>query len=137
MAITEQDAKRAESRMESVRAGGFAVAARYDRRRSRVVVKLNTGVELAFPAALAEGLRGASADSLSDVEISPSGLGLHWPKLDADLYIPALIQGKFGSRRWMAQELGAKGGRARTSAKSVAARLNGRKGGRPKKVAVG
>jgi hypothetical protein len=26
--------------------------------------------------------------------------GLHWPKLDADLYIPALMQGVFGSRRW-------------------------------------
>ena len=28
----------------------FAVAARYDRRRDRIVVRLNTGVELAFPA---------------------------------------------------------------------------------------
>jgi hypothetical protein len=26
---------------------------------------------------------------------------LHWPKLDADLYAPALLQGIFGSRKWM------------------------------------
>ena len=137
MAITEQELRRAEERMEAARAGGFAVAAQYDRRRSRVVVKLSTGVELAFPAALAEGLRGATEDALSAVEISPSGLGLHWPKLDADLYVPALMQGVFGSRRWMAQELGARGGSARSSAKSDAARANGRKGGRPKKLAAG
>jgi hypothetical protein len=135
MAITEQDMKRAEERMESARGGGYAVAARYDRRRSRVVVKLNTGVELTFPTELAEGLRGAPDEALAKVEISPGGLGLHWPKLDTDLYVPAMIQGVFGNRRWMARELGSKGGSARSVAKSAAARLNGRKGGRPRKAA--
>jgi hypothetical protein len=125
MAIIEQELKRAEERMETARSGGHAVTARFDRRRGRIVVKLNTGVELAFPAELAE------------VEITPSGLGLHWPKLDADLYVPALMQGVFGSRRWMAQELGARGGSARSSAKSDAARANGRRGGRPKRLATG
>jgi hypothetical protein len=137
MGVTEQEVKRAEERMEATRAAGHAIAARYDRRRGRVVVELNTGVELAFPAELAEGLRGGSPDALAKVEISPSGLGLHWPELDADLYVPALLQGVFGSRRWMAQELGARGGRTRTSAKSAAARANGRKGGRPKTLAAG
>jgi hypothetical protein len=59
-------------------------------------------------------------------------LGLHWPKLDTDLYVPALLQGVFGSKQWMAQQLGAQGGRSRTAAKVAAARANGRKGGRPK-----
>ena len=99
MAITEQELRRAEERMEASRAAGYALAARYDRRRSRVVVKLSTGVELAFPTELAEGLRGAAEDALANIEISPSGLGLHWPKLDADLYVPALMKGVFGTRR--------------------------------------
>ena len=137
MAISEQEVVKAEQRMAALREGGYAIAARYDRHRSRVVVKLSTGVELAFPAELAQGLRGASDDALAEIEISPSGLGLRWPKLDADLYVPALVQGVFGTRRWMAQELGAKGGRARSADKSTAARLNGRKGGRPKKLAAG
>jgi len=136
MAITDQDMKQAERQMASVREGGYAVAARYDRRRSRVVVALNTGVELAFPTRLAEGLAGASHENLADIEISPAGLGLHWPRLDADLYVPALLQGVFGSKSWMARELGAKGGRSRTVAKIAASRENGRKGGRPKKTAV-
>jgi hypothetical protein len=135
MAITEAELKQAEARTAAAREAGHAVSARYDRRRSRVVVTLNTGVELAFPTRLAEGLADASPDDLSDIEISPAGLGLHWPRLDADLYVPALLQGVFGSKSWMARQLGAHGGRSRTAAKVAAARENGRKGGRPRRVA--
>ena len=138
MAITERDLAKAEKRMAAKREAGHAVSARYDRRRSRVVVALNTGVELTFPTQLAEGLADASPDSLAEIEISPAGLGLHWPRLDADLYVPALLQGVFGSKRWMARQLGAEGGRSRTAAKVAASRENGRKGGRPRKtVAAG
>ncbi len=136
MAITERDLELAEARMTEARAAGHAVSARYDRRRSRVVVTLNTGLELAFPTRLAEGLADASADSLADIEISPAGLGLHWPQLDADLYVPGLLQGVFGSKKWIARQLGAEGGKARTAAKVAAARENGRKGGRPRKAAL-
>lgn len=133
MAITERDLAKAEKRMAAKREAGHAVSARYDRRRSRVVVALNTGVELTFPTQLTEGLADASPDSLAEIEISPAGLGLHWPRLDADLYVPALLQGVFGSKRWMARQLGAEGGRSRTAAKIAASRENGRKGGRPRK----
>jgi hypothetical protein len=121
--------------MSGQREAGYAVSARYDRRRSRIVIGLNTGVEMTFPTRLAEGLAGAPPDSLAQIEISAAGLGLHWPLLDADLYVPALLQGVFGSKNWMARQLGAQGGRARTAAKVAASRTNGAKGGRPKKVA--
>jgi hypothetical protein len=134
MAVTERELEQAEKRTAALRDVGYAVSARYDRRRSRVVVGLNTGVEFAFPAKLAEGRSGASPESLSEIEISPAGLGLHWPRLDADLNVPALLQGVFGSKHWMARQLGAEGGRSRTAAKIAAARANGRKGGRPRKA---
>jgi hypothetical protein len=135
MGITESELAHAQERMEAQREAGHAVSARYDRRRGRVIIVLNTGIELAFPTRLAEGLAGASHDSLAEIEISPAGLGLHWPRLDADLYVPGLLQGVFGSKSWMARHLGAQGGRARTAAKVAASRNNGRKGGRPKKAA--
>ena len=135
MAIAERELEQAEERVATLRDVGHAVAARYDRRRSRVVVALNTGVELTFSARLAEGLANASPDDLADVEISPAGLGLHWPKLDADLYVPALLQGVLGSKQWMARQLGAQGGRSRTAPKVAASRENDRKGGRPNKLA--
>jgi hypothetical protein len=132
MAVNEQEFAQSQKRVRARRSTGYAVAARYDRRTSRIVVRLNTGLELAFPPSLAEGLAGASPKELVDVEISPAGLGLHWPKLDADVYIPALLRGIFGSRRWMAAQLGAVGGRARSETKAASSRANGRNGGRPR-----
>lgn len=137
MAVTEQTFHQAEKRMAALRENGFAVSARYDRRSARIVVDLNTGVQIAFPPRLAEGLADASLADLAEIEISPAGLGLHWPKLDADIYVPALLQGVFGSRRWIASQLGTAGGQARSRAKTAAAQENGRKGGRPRKVAGG
>ena len=137
MAVTEQETQQAEKRMAALRENGFAVSARHDRRTARIVVNLNTGVQIAFPTRLVEGLADASPDDLAEIEISPAGLGLHWPKLDANVYVPALLQGVFGSKRWMAAQLGAAGGKARSRAKAAAARENGRKGGRPRKAAGG
>jgi hypothetical protein len=102
-----------------------------------VVIGLDNGLELAFPPNLAQGLENATPAALAKIEISPLGTGLHWPELDADLYVPGLLAGMFGSESWMAARLGAAGGQARSAAKTAAVRENGRKGGRPRKVAAG
>lgn len=135
MAISEQEFEQAQARAADTRQAGHAIAARYDAKHGRVVVSLHNGVELAVPVGLVEGLAGASASDLTDIEVTPAGLGLHWPKLDADVYVPALMQGVFGSRRWMAAQLGATGGKVTSKAKAAAARANGRKGGRPPRSA--
>lgn len=138
MAISDDDVKRAEKAMQAKMASGpRAIGARYDRRLARVIVSLSNGLELAFPPQLAEGLDKAGAAELAAIEISPTGLGLHWPKLDADLYLPALLEGAFGSPKWMASLMGRKGGLSRTTAKVAASRANGRQGGRPKKAVHG
>jgi len=134
MAITNSDLALAEARMRRRMKGGLrAIAARYDRRLALMIAKLETGVEFRFPPRLAEGLADARPDQMNPIEISPSGLGLHFPKLDADLYVPALLDDIFGSRNWMAAALGKAGGSRSTSAKAEAARANGRLGGRPRK----
>ena len=135
MAITERDLERAEDRMQTLRQAGRAISVRYDRRAERVVVNLNTGVQLSVPSHNIEGLASASVEDLAEIEISPAGLGLHWPKLDADVYVPALLQGVFGSKKWMAALLGASRGKSTSEAKAAAARKNGHKGGRPRHVA--
>ena len=122
MTITETELKQAEDRMMTVQDGGHAVSARYNRRSKRVIVVLNTGVEVTFPSQLAEGLSNASPDDLADIEVSPAGLGLHWPKLDADLYVPALLRGVLGSKSWMARQLSVDGGRSRTHFKAAPVR---------------
>jgi hypothetical protein len=133
--VTEAELKQAEARMSESRSSVHAVKARFDKRRGRIVVQLSSGLELSFPPKLAQGLENASPEALGTIEISPSGLGLHWPSLDADLYVPALMQGVMGNRSWMARLMGEAGGRSSSSAKAQAARENGKRGGRPRKAA--
>ena len=136
MAITKEQFRAANARAASTLARGpIARAARYDARRGLIVLTLEGGCEFAFPAALAEGLSDAPRSKLAKIKISANGLGLHWPLLDADLYVPGLIEGAFGSRRWM-QQIGKVGGRSRSAAKVKASRENGRRGGRPKERAA-
>jgi len=103
----------------------------YERASGRVMIEFENGVVFGFPAALGQGLAGASDAELAEVGLTPGGIGLHWESLDADLLISALLQGVFGTRHWM-RELGRRGGQARTPAKVAASRRNGQKGGRPK-----
>lgn len=109
-----------------------AVSAKYDRHNRRVVVQLSSTLGIFFSPREAEGLEHATPEQLNEIEISPSGYGLHFPKLDADLYLPSLLEGVFGSERWMASRMGMRGGRSTSEAKTVAARANGKKGGRPR-----
>jgi hypothetical protein len=137
MALTEAELKRAEARMRKRRESSpRAISAHYDRHAGRVVVQLDSGVELGFPPSLAEGLVEARPKDLADIKVSPAGTGLHFPQLDVDLYVPALLEGILGSRKWMAQALGKAGGTQTSEAKAQAARANGKLGGRPRKTAA-
>ncbi len=110
-----------------------AVRARYDRRRKRVRIHFSSGLDIAFSPRDTQELEEATPTQLAEIEISSSGHGIHFPKIDADLYLPALLLGFLGSRNWIAGRLGALGGKSRSAAKIAAAKRNGRRGGRPKK----
>lgn len=110
-----------------------AASARYDARTRRIVMELTNGCMFAFPAEYGQGLRGATAEQLTKVEVASGGYLLLWEDLDAALAVPGLVAGTFGSKAWM-RELGRLGGRARSEAKVHASRENGKKGGRPRKV---
>jgi len=80
-------------------------------------------------------LESAKATDLRRIEITLHGSALRWPTLDVDHYVPALMEGVFGNKRWMGA-IGKKGGSVRSAAKAKAARTNGRRGGRPRKDAA-
>ena len=119
---------------DRVRHTPIAIDARYDRITDRVVIGLSSGIEIAFRPRYAQGIEHAKPYQLAKIDITPSGLGIHFPKLDVDIYLPALLEGFLGSRRWIAAEMGKIGGKSSTKAKSEAARRNGTLGGRPKKI---
>jgi len=114
-----------------------ALAAHYEPKIGQVIITLNTGLQFLLDPAKTEGLQGASRAALSKLEIVGPGLGVYFPKLDVDIYVPGLLQGHFGSKRWAAAQLGRAGGRAKSKDKTAAARANGKLGGRPRKAAHG
>ncbi|HEU0052790.1 MAG TPA: DUF2442 domain-containing protein [Longimicrobium sp.] len=112
-----------------------ARSAWYDRESGRIVIELRNDCTFTFPAEMGQGLRGATPEQLAEIEVSPDGYGLRWESLDADLAVPPLLDGIFGTEAWMSQ-WGKIGGSARSEAKAAAARRNGAKGGRPRKRPV-
>ena len=111
-----------------------AVSVHYDRKTEHIVVHLSSKLIVSFSPHDAQGLEKAKPSDLNEIEISPSGFGIHFPKLDADLYLPGLLEGFLGSKKWMASRLGQIGGRSRSRAKKAASKANGRFGGRPRKA---
>jgi hypothetical protein len=103
----------------------IAASARYDAVADRVVVKLSTGLEVAFSPRDAQGLTQASSVDLEDVRVTEGGFGLWFPAVDVDLSIPRLLEGFLGSKSWTAR-----------AARAAASRANGRLGGRPRKQAT-
>ncbi len=90
--VTADDLERANARAVRMReTGPTAVSARYDRRSGCIVVRLNSGIDVGFSPRNMHRLESAQPAQLDVIEISPSGLGLHFPKLDADLYLTALL----------------------------------------------
>ena len=137
MPITNKEYKEATARTKALKATTpAATAAHYDRKTRNIIVQLSSGLGIFFSPLDAQGLERATAAQLSDIEINSSGFGLHWPQVDADLWVPGLLEGALGSRKWMAARLGARGGKSRSLPKRAAARANGALGGRPRKSAA-
>lgn len=116
-------------REERERASGLrAATATYDATRERVVVELTSGIAFAFPVQLVPGLAQASPAQRAALELSPSGDGILWERLNTDVSVPGLI------RALAARNVGRIGGLKTSDAKARAAKANGAKGGRPRKA---
>lgn len=107
------------------------VSVRFDRESGRIVVEFANGAAFMVPARQIQGLEDASPDEIANVELLGE-TGLHWEELDVDLAITGLMQGIFGTARFM--DAARRGGQSRSDAKVAASRANGQKGGRPKKA---
>jgi len=113
----------------------YAIRIEYLEAPHILVVHLSSKLRLTIPVENLQGLENATPMQLRNYELHGLGYGFGFPDLDADFYVPSLIDGLYGNKRWMAQ-LGAQGGASKSERKQQASRANGAKGGRPRKDKV-
>ncbi len=119
----------AKRRAALERAQGLrATSARFDKKGGRIVLELTNGFLVGIPLTALVDIAEASASQLAEVQVSPAGGALYFDALDAHYSVSGLVLAM------TATEVGRAGGKSRTSAKRRAARANGAKGGRPRKV---
>lgn len=128
----ERYARARASGLERAQGPSAVVKAGYDERRDCVELRFGGGGSMAIPRRMVPGLRRASRSHLEAILVSPAGDALSWPSLDVDVYVPGLVERAFGTRLFAAAT-GRRGGRRRSKAKVEAAKINGAKGGRPRK----
>ena len=110
------------------------VAAVLDEKAKVVRLRFRAGIEIAIPIKAISEIAKAPIAMLRDVQASPIGDGLIFREFGEAIYGPGLLRDLLGDA--FAGALGKIGGRSRSDAKVRAARKNGRKGGRPRKVAA-
>ena len=123
----EMSAAAERGRLEMSRDGARSV--HYDEAHDAVQIGLNNGVVMSIPRAQIPGLEKATRKELEHVELSPMTTTISFLRLDADYSVQGLIRHALGLNE---QQRAA--GSATSPAKRVAAALNGRRGGRPKKT---
>jgi hypothetical protein len=132
--VTMDEFKAATERYEQRRLEEpHIVKAKYDAKLGRVILELSSGAWFAFRPQDAQGLGEATVTQLRKIEVLPGDFAIDFPLLDVQFDIGALLHGRFGSKKWMAQRMGAAGGSVRSKAKTTAARAVGKLGGRPRK----
>jgi hypothetical protein len=77
-----------------------AVSGEYDSRLDLIILHLDNGLRLVIPRENLQGLENATEDQVSQIEIF-GGYDIAWPKLDLDHFLPALLDGIYGSDKWM------------------------------------
>lgn len=113
------------------------VGVRFIRSSRKVEVSYAHGVTITVPVALLQDFNMLERDptlaELADVQVDGGGTSIYWPRLDIGLWEPGLLQGLLGTKAWM-RELARSMGSIKSPAKAAASRVNGKKGGRPRKT---
>ena len=73
-----------------------------DRASKAVILTFGGGASMTIPRGVIPGLEREPASALEAVVLSPARDALLWPSLDADVYVPGLVERAFGSRLFAA-----------------------------------
>jgi hypothetical protein len=105
---------------------------RYDRRARAFHFAMRSGASVTVPVAALREFDNATQGQLQEVKLVAAGSAIEHRGLDIDMSVHGIIRDVFGFDEIQQK----RAGRVKTAAKAAAARANGAKGGRPRKVAV-
>lgn len=90
--ISDLDFHAANARAaDRLRSSPVARSASCDFDARLLVIHLADGQHRSFRLDSMPSLQSATLDDLATLVVSPSGLGIHFPALDVDLYLPELL----------------------------------------------
>ena len=102
----------------------------YDIQSRKIVIRFDNDCRFECPVSLLQGVCDLADDEIAKVELTPAGWGITWSDANLDFGVNELVQGVFGTKAWMKEIAG----RSRLENKQAASRINGAKGGKPRKV---
>jgi hypothetical protein len=129
------DAEFAKARAEGrafQRDPSYATGVEYDEGRDMIDIHFRCGATITIPRRYYPGLE--KQKPIGPITVL-GGDGLDIEAMDLQVYIPGLVEHVFGPRM-ITRAAAVYAGRQKSEAKAKAARINGRKGGRPKKAAA-
>ena len=128
--IDEQIRRGKAAYIDYVKDKPVATSFKFDATTRILSIRSNDGSRVDFPVSRIKELQNASDKDIRSGYITKAGDAIHWDELDAHYTIAGLAANIFGTKDWM-RELAKMGGSKTSPAKVSAARLNGKKGGRP------
>ncbi|MBA2495148.1 MAG: DUF2442 domain-containing protein [Acidobacteria bacterium] len=75
----------------------------FDRKTKRLLIDLQNGITILVPISIIQIFQNATNEEIADVELLLNGLYLRWNQLDEDLSVPNLLEGRFGTPKWMSK----------------------------------
>lgn len=79
----------------------YVVHASYSNGTDSIILLLENGVTFSIPRRLLQGLDTANPADLNNIELLGSGTGLYWRSLDVAHLVSGLLDGVYGSAKWM------------------------------------
>ncbi|HVZ83530.1 MAG TPA: DUF2442 domain-containing protein [Terracidiphilus sp.] len=103
IAVTEGDIQEALVRARRYdKYSRRVLKASYSKATDSIRLVLEDGATYSMPRKLLQGLATVRERELRRIQIVSDGTGLLWPSVDIAHYVPGLLQGIYGSEKWMA-----------------------------------